>query len=154
MKQESRWFKQAKLKLSSAFKRKKKDDAVKGRSPFIEPEGEYGKAEDLANVWSLDKADSNVSKGSDKRWPRLALAAAIFFSIMLFIFLVLPRILPGFFKNTDIALFVENDPVLIYDDTYRVVKVSASSVMSQDDITSKRITQVLMNEPVHFLSDD
>ncbi|MBQ4185313.1 MAG: SH3 domain-containing protein [Clostridiales bacterium] len=154
MKQESRWYKQLKLKMSSAFKRKKKDDSVKSKSPFIEPEGEYGKAEDLANVWSLDKSDSNVSKGSDKRWPRLALAAAIFFSIMLFIFLVLPRILPGFFKNTDIALFVEKDPELIYDDTYRVVKVSASSVMSQDDITSKRITQVLMNEPVHFLSDD
>lgn len=154
MKQESRWFKQLKLKMSSAFRRKKKDDSVKSKSPFIEPEGEYGKAEDLADVWSLDKADSNVSKGSDRRWPRLALAAAIFCGIMFFVFLLLPRILPGFFKNTDIALFVEKDPVLIYDDTYRVVKVSASSVMSQDDITSKRITQVLMNEPVHFLSDD
>lgn len=154
MKQESRWFKQVKLKLSSAFKKKKKDDGVKGKSLFIEPEGEYGKAEDLAHVWSLDKTDSNVTEETGKRWPRLALAAAIFFGIMFFVFLLLPRILPGFFKNTDIALFVENDPVLIYDDTYRVVKVSASSVMSEDNIASKRITQVLMNEPVHFLSDD
>ena len=67
---------------------------------------------------------------------------------------MLPRVLPRFFKNTDIALFVEVDPKLIYDDTYRVVQVSASSVMSDDDVTSRRITQVLMNEPVHFLSDD
>ncbi|MBP5417303.1 MAG: SH3 domain-containing protein [Clostridiales bacterium] len=154
MKQDSRWFKQIKLKLSSAFRKKKKDDGIKGKSPFNEPEGEYGKAEDLAHVWSLDKADSNVTETSSRRWTRLTLAAAIFCGIMLFVFLVLPRILPGFFKNTDIALFVENDPILIYDDTYRVVKVSACSVMSKDDITSKRITQVLMNEPVHFLSDD
>ncbi len=154
MKQESRFFKQVKLKLSSAFKRKKKDDGISGAKIFLEPEGDYGKAEDLANVWSLDKADSSVAEDSSKRWPRLALAVSVFIVIMLFVFLVLPRVLPGFFKNTDIALFVEKDPELVYDDTYRVVKVSASSVMANDDITSRRITQVLMNEPVHFLSDD
>ena len=154
MKQKSRWLKQVKLKLSSAFKRKTKDDGVKGAGLFIEPDGEYGKAEDLANVWSLDKADSSVTEDSKKRWPRLVLAGSIFVIIMFFVFLLLPKVLPGFFKNTDIALFIEKDPVLIYDDTYRVVKVSASSVMSEDDISSKRITQVLMNEPVHFMSDD
>ncbi len=154
MKRESRFFKQVKLKFSSVFRRKQKDDGISGPSLFIEPDGDYGKAEDLANVWSLDKTDSSVAEGSKKRWPRLVIAGSIFVFIMLFVFLLLPKVLPRLFQNTDIALFVEKDPVLIYDDTYRVVKVSASSVMSEDDITSKRITQVLMNEPVHFLSDD
>ena len=154
MKKESRFFKQTKLKLSSIFKKKKKDDGISGSGIFIEPDGNYGKAEDLANVWSLDKADSSVSEDTTKRWPRFALAVSIFVFIMLFVFLLLPKVLPGFFKNTDIALFVEKDPELVYDDTYRVVKVSACSVMSKDSVTSKRITQVLMNEPVHFLSDD
>lgn len=153
MKQESRWFKQVKLKVTSVFRKKPKDDGVAGNAPFIEPAGDYGKAEDLANVWSLDKSDSNVSDDASKRWPRLVLAGSIFVVIMLFVFLVLPRVLPGFFKNTDIALFIEKAPILIYDDSYRVVKVSASSVMSKPDISSSRITQLLMNEPVHFLGD-
>ena len=154
MKQESRWMKQVKLKFSKLFRRKNKEEDGLGRSPFAEPDGDYGKAEDLAHVWSLNKSASSVAEENKSRWPRLVLAAGIFLGLMLFVFLVLPRVLPGFFKNTDIALFVENTPVLIYDDTYRVVKVSASSVMTKDDITSERITQVLMNEPVHFLSDD
>ena len=149
-----RWLKQAKLRITKAFRRKKTDDAIGGRSPYVEPDGEYGKAEDLAHVWSLDKSDSTVAEGTDKRWPKMVLAGGIFLFLMFFVFLILPRVLPGFFKNTDIALFIEKTPVLIYDDTYRVVKVSASSVMREDDIKSERITQLLMNEPVHFLSDD
>ncbi len=154
MKRESRFFKQLKLKLSSTFKKKNRDDGVSGKGPFLELDGEYGKAEDLANVWSLDKSDSSVADSHRKRWPRLILAGSAFVVIMLFVFLLLPKVLPGFFKNTDIALFVEKDPKLIYDDTYRVVKVSACSVMAEDDIRSRRITQLLMNEPVHFLNDD
>ena len=154
MKRESRFFKQLKLKLSSTFKKKNRDDGVSRKGPFLELDGDYGKAEDLANVWSLDKADSSVAEGQRKRWPRLVLAGSAFVAIMLFVFLLLPKVLPGFFKNTDIALFVEKDPDLIYDDSYRVVKVSACSVMADDDITSQRITQLLMNEPVHFLNDD
>ncbi|MBR5416731.1 MAG: hypothetical protein IK109_01720, partial [Clostridiales bacterium] len=154
MKRDSRFFKQLKLKLSSTFKKKNRDDGVSRSGPFLELDGDYGKAEDLANVWSLDKTDSSVADSQRKRWPRLVLAGLAFVAIMLFVFLVLPKVLPGFFKNTDIALFVEKDPELIYDDTYRVVKVSACSVMSEDDVTSQRITQLLMNEPVHFLNDD
>ena len=154
MRQEPRLLKQVKLRMSRLFRKKSTDDGVLSKSPFIEPDGDYGKAEDLAHVWSLDKADSSVADDSGSRWPRLILAGSIFVVIMLFVFLVLPRVLPGFFKNSDIALFVENDPKLIYDDTYRVVKTSCCSVLSKDDITSKRITQLLMNEPVHFLGDD
>ncbi|MBO4688894.1 MAG: hypothetical protein J5636_10325 [Clostridiales bacterium] len=154
MKQESRWIKQVKLKFSKLFRRKNKEEDGLGRSPFAEPDGDYGKAEDLAHVWSLNKSDSSVAEENKSRWPRLVLAGGIFLGLMLFVFLVLPRVLPGFFKNTDIALFVENTPVLIYDDTYRVVKVSACSVMSEDDITSERITQLLMNEPVRLLGED
>ncbi|MBR5058144.1 MAG: SH3 domain-containing protein [Clostridiales bacterium] len=154
MKKDSRFFKQLKLKLSSPFKKKKRDDGISRSGPFLELDGDYGKAEDLANVWSLDKADSSVADSQRKRWPRLVLAGLTFVAIMLFVFLVLPKVLPGFFKNTDIALFVEKDPELIYDDTYRVVTVRACSVMAEDDVTSQRITQLLMNEPVHFLNDD
>ena len=156
MKQESRLFKQIKLRVKNLFRRKSKDDGIHSErfGSFAEPGGEYGKAEDLAHVWSLDKQDSSVADIHKKRWPRIVVAASVFVVIMLFVFLLLPKILPGFFKNTDIALFVEVDPTYLYDDTYRVVTATCSSVMSKDDVTSTRITQVLMNEPVHFLSDD
>lgn len=153
MKQESHWWRQVKIKLTKVFRSKPKEDSLAG-GHFLEPSGEYGKAEDLVDEWSLSKSDSSVSENQHKRWPRMVIAASIFIVIMLFVFLFLPKILPGFFKNTDIALFVEKEPELIYDDTYRVVKVRAASVMSKDDITSTRITQLLMNEPVHFLSDE
>ncbi|MBR2751244.1 MAG: hypothetical protein IKD90_08945 [Clostridiales bacterium] len=156
MKQDSRLFKQIKLKFEKLFQKKRKDDGVsisKGSS-FSEPEGSFGKAEDLANVWSLDSSDSNVSEYKVKRWPKIVIAASVFATIMLVVFLLLPKILPGFFKNTDIALFVEVDPVYIYDDTYRVVTSYCTSLMEKDDVTSHRITQLLMNEPVHYLTDD
>lgn len=154
MRQESHWWRQFKIGLTKVFRKKPKDDGISGKGSILEPSGQYGKAEDLVDVWSLNKSDSSVSDNHKSRWPRLVLAAGIFITIMMVVFLLLPRILPAFFKNTDIALFVEKEPHLIYDDTYRVVKVSAASVMSEDDITSQRITQVLMNEPVHFLNDD
>ena len=52
MKQDSRLFKQIKLKFEKLFQRKKKDDGVsisKGGS-FAEPKGDFGKAEDLAKA--------------------------------------------------------------------------------------------------------
>ena len=61
MKRDSRFFKQLKLKLSSTFKKKNRDDGVSRSGPFLELDGDYGKAEDLANVWSLDKTDSSVA---------------------------------------------------------------------------------------------
>jgi len=155
MKQDSRLFKQIRLKWEKLFQKKKKDDGVsisKGGA-FAEPKGAFGKAENLADVWSLDSSDTNVSDYQVKRWPKVVIAFSVFFVIMMFVFLVLPKILPGFFKNTDIALFVEEDPELIYDDTYRVVKSYCTSVMEKDDVTSHRITQLLMNEPVHYLDE-
>lgn len=155
MKQKSRFFKQMKLRVKQLFRRRPKDDGIHSNlfGSFAEPGGEYGKAEDLANVWSLDKADSSIADSQKKRWPRIVIAASIFVVIMLFVFLLLPKILPGFFKNSDIALFVEVDPKYIYDDSYRVVTASCTNVMSKADVTSDRITQVLMNEPVHYLDD-
>ena len=113
MKQESRIKKQLKLRLEKIFRREKKDDGVASSrvGTFAEPSGQFGKAEDLANVWSLDSSDSNVSEYQIKRWPKVVIATAAFAVIMLFVFLVLPKILPGFLKNTDIALFVDEDPV-------------------------------------------
>lgn len=153
MKQESRWWRQVKIKLTKTFRSKSKEEKIDG-GRFIEPSGDYGKAEDLIDVWSLNKSDSSVEEVQSKRWPRMVIAGSVFVVILLVIFLVLPRVLPTFFKNTDIALFVEKEPELIYDDTYRVVKVSAASVMAKDEITSQRITQVLMNEPVLLLEEN
>ena len=156
MKQESRIKKQLKLRLEKIFKRKRKDDGVASSKvgSFAEPSGQFGKAEDLAHVWSLDSSDSNVSEYQIKRWPKVIIATTVFAAIMLVVFLVLPKVLPGFFKKTDIAIFVDEDPVLIYDDSYRVVKSYCTSVMQKADIKSQRITQLLMNEPVHLMEEE
>ncbi|HOO61361.1 MAG TPA: hypothetical protein PKV44_02920 [Bacillota bacterium] len=123
-------------------------------STFREPYGEYGKAEDLESVWALDKQETYVVEEREKRWPRYVIALITFVALVAIVFGVLPVVLPKFFAQSDIALFVEEEPELIYSDSYRVISKYATNVMTEDDVKSERITQVLLGEPVVFLDDD
>jgi len=66
----------------------------------------------------------------------------------------LPRVLPGFFEGSNIELFVQKEVNLIYDDSYRVVNKSVSSVLKRPASSAERITQVLYNEPVELIGQE
>ncbi len=117
--------------------------------------GEYGSAEDLSDKWGLGRKDSTLRQGGSHRILSFALAVAAVILIIVAVFRVLPAVLPGFFKGSNIELFVEKTVHLDYDDeSYRVVTESVVSVISEPDPASERVTQVLYNEPVIMIEDD
>ncbi len=116
--------------------------------------GDYGKAEDMYDTWGLGDKEASV-KGRKKNLLVGALAALIVIVLVVTsVFVILPAVLPGLFKGTNIELFVEKPVTLIYDDTFRVVDKSVCDVMFEPDPSSVRVTQVLYNEPVMVLADN
>lgn len=131
------------------------DDAASFLNETKDIAGEYGQAEDLADKWGLSRKDSNMTQKRSMRALRFLIAFAVTVLIIVSIFKFLPAVLPGFFKGTNIELFVERPVNRIYTDpSYRVVKEAVVSLMSEPNPASTRITQVLYNEPVQMLMDD
>ena len=117
--------------------------------------GEYGQAEDLYDKWGLGRKDSSLKQVKRGRFIRFAIAVAIFIIVIVSVFKILPAVLPGFFKGTNIELFIEKEINYEYNDpNYCVVTASSTNVMTEAKPDSERITQVLYNEPLYKLSDD
>ena len=143
------------------FEKKKKESKVRhvetpielpGRSEEID--GDYGSAENMQDKWGLQKNEATIGRKRRKRFIRFAIAVAVVILIALGVFYVLPAVLPGFFKGTNIELFVEKKVQYVYDDSYRVVNYYCADLMSKPDPKSSRITQVLLNEPVRLIGED
>ena len=116
--------------------------------------GDYGKAEDMYDTWGLGDREASVKTRRKNLLAGAAIAAVVVILVVASVFYILPAVLPGFFKGSNIELFVEKPVNLIYDDTYRVVRKSVSDVMSEPSPSSERVTQVLYNEPVKILADN
>ena len=119
-----------------------------------EMEGDYGSAENMLDKWGLQKNEATLGRKSRRRLLRLMIAVAVVAAIALGIFYVLPKLLPGFFKGSNIELFVEKEVKLEYDDSYRVVDHYCADLMSDPDPKSSRKTQVLYNEPVKLINEE
>ncbi|MCQ2532519.1 MAG: SH3 domain-containing protein [Saccharofermentans sp.] len=117
-------------------------------------EGDYGEAQDMMDLWSLDEKSATVKRKRRNRYIRIVVAFAVTVIFIFAVFYLLPRVLPEFFKGTNIELFVERDVHLEYDDSYRVVNKSSESLMTSPDPASKCITQVLYNEPVLMVEEN
>lgn len=117
-----------------------------------EPNGKYGQAEDLYEKWGLDKKQSSIANAKRHTILKLVSALVVVALVNLAVFYILPAVLPSLFEGTNIELFVEKEVNLIYGDDTRVVTSFAASLMSEPDITSQRITQVLYNEPLTVIS--
>lgn len=137
------------------FEPKKKKSKVRHVESHIafpgennELKGEFGQAEDLMDRWGLPTQEATLSRKRRKRFLRFAIAAVAIILIVLSVFYVLPAVLPGLFKGTNIELFVEKKIDLIYDDSYRVVNYYCADLMEEPEPSSNRITQVLYNEAV------
>ena len=123
------------------------DDHNSFSSDFAEPE-------DMASAWGLGVKDITVENRKKKVLIRLGIAFFITVLLAAMVFFILPGILPGFFKGSNIELFVEKNVNYDYDDSYRVVKETSACLMTEPDPASDFITQVLYNEPVKLISED
>jgi hypothetical protein len=163
--------KQEKKSLFDFFERKKKpvigEDVTPKtirhverpiKLPFLadldEENEQYGSTEDMQDKWGLSDKQATVNVVRKRRLVGLAIAAVSFTLLLAGVFYILPRVLPGVFKGTNIELFVEPVVNLEYDDPdYRVVCDSTVSLMALPEPDARRIAQVLFNEPVKFITD-
>lgn len=126
--------------------------------PFIDnvDEGseQYGSAENMQDKWGLSEKQATLQIVRKRRLISLGIAFAAFILLIVGVFYILPRVLPEVFKGTNIELFVEPVVNLDYDDPdYRVVKESTVALMSLPEPDSRRIAEVLYNEPVKYIQD-
>ncbi len=163
--------KQEKKSLLDFFERKKKPvigDEVTPKTirhverpiklPFLadidEEKEQYGTTEDMQDKWGLSDKQATVNVVRKRRLVSLAIASVSFTLLLVGVFYILPRILPGVFKGSNIELFVEPVVNLEYDEPeYRVVCDSTVSLMALPEPDARRIAQVLYNEPVKFITD-
>lgn len=130
------------------------EDAASFLNETSSIEGDYGEAQDMMDLWGLDEKSATVKRKRRNRYIRIVVAFAVTVFFIFAVFYLLPRVLPEFFKGTNIELFVERDVHLEYDDSYRVVNKSSESLMTSPDPASKCITQVLYNEPVLMVEEN
>lgn len=118
-------------------------------------DGIYGSAEDMQDKWGLSDKQATVKNRGRKRIVAFLIALGIFLIAIAGIFYILPRFLPDLFKGTNIELFVQ--PVIRYeynDKSFRVINKSSESLMKDPWPDAERISEVLYNEPVRFISDN
>ncbi|WP_034448316.1 SH3 domain-containing protein [Butyrivibrio sp. AE2032] len=126
--------------------------------PFLtdldEGSEQYGSAEDMQDKWGLSEKQATLGGVRKRKILSFAIAFAAFILLIVGVFYILPRVLPGLFEDTNIELFVK--PVINYDyndEDYRVVTESTVAIMTAPDPGSVRIAEVLYNEPVKFVGD-
>ena len=120
----------------------------------VDDDGDYGSAENMFDKWGLQKNEATLGRKRRKRFIRFAIALLVVIVLVVGIFYALPKILPGFFKGSNIELFVEKKVKLVYDDSYLVVNYYCADLMNGPNPTSDRISQVLYNEPLKVVDGE
>ena len=111
---------------------------------------EYGSTEDMYEQWGLTDSQSTLKRGKRRTLIGFILAVVVLIFLFSAIFFILPNVLPGLFRGTNIGELFE-EPVVEYeykDPSYRVITESSVNIMSEPDVASQRVSQVLYNEPV------
>lgn len=172
-KKKSKEFKDAKSDLSSIpgflgisgshkefdYESEHKDNGIRhnetldvNMEDIIQDTNEYGSEQDLKQEWNLQKRDSAIYLKERSKIIGFICALMVFVAVIIGVFVVLPKVLPGMFKGSKIELFAEKEVDLVYDENCRVVTSVAENIMSEPDIASNRITQVLYNDVVRLSS--
>ena len=68
---------------------------------------QYGSAEDMEEKWGLSEKQATLNVVRKRKIVGLAIAVVAFILLLVGVFYILPRVLPGVFKGTNIELFVE-----------------------------------------------
>ncbi len=126
--------------------------------PFLadmnEDSGQYGSAEDMQDKWGLSEKQATLGGARKNKIIGFVIAFSAFILLIVGVFYILPRVLPDLFRGTNIELFVEPVINLEYDDPdCRVVIDSTVSLMNLPESDSRRIAEVLYNEPVRYIQD-
>lgn len=130
------------------------EDAASFLNEINNLDGDFGQAENMLDMWGMSKNEATLRRTRRRRFLGLAIAAVVVILIVSAVFYVLPRVLPDFFKGTNIELFVEKPVHLEYDESYRTIGQPVVSVMKMPDPASQCITQVLYNEPVVLVREE
>ena len=93
------------------------EDAASFLNETSDLSGEYGKAEDMYDMWGLGRKDATVAAKGRHMLIRFIIAVLVTALIIVSVFVILPKTLPDLFKGTNIELFVEKPVNLMYDET-------------------------------------
>ncbi len=116
-------------------------------------DGKFGAAQNLEEVWSLDESDTHVSGGKKKGLSQIILPSVIFLVIVALLFWILPTLIPKLIETPEIAMYISPEAERVYTDPAdRLVIRYVTNLMTEPDVRSDRITQLLFNEPVRLLS--
>lgn len=119
--------------------------------PFQDPGKDFGETQNVRQIWDLSEKDAYVRQHGRRRIPHFVLPVLIFVFLIVLLFWLLPGIVSRYFSGPDAAPQEVTAPITIYTDSTRVVNVYVSNLLTEPDIKSNRITQVLYNEPVTLL---
>jgi len=109
-----------------------------------------GEAEDIKQVWTLNEKEAYVSPSRYKRLPKFIVFFGAVVLLTAMIFWLLPAVVERFYGISNETPF-EIQPELIYEKGTAVVSSSFANLMSEPDVGSQRVTQVLFNEPLRIL---
>lgn len=119
--------------------------------PFQDPGKDFGETQNVRQIWDLSEKDAYVRQHGRRRIPHFVLPALILILLGVLLFWLLPVVVSRYFSGPDAAPQEVTAPITIYTDSTRVVNVFVSNLLTEPDIQSNRITQVLYNEPVTLL---
>ena len=117
------------------------------------PRPSVGEAENIRRVWALGEKDAFVGEKVRRKLPALAISGIVLALLFLMIFWLLPMIVQQYYKS---GIEAKDDLGKIersYPDNVGVISSYVCNLMEAPQIDSKRITQVLFNEPVTLLSE-
>lgn len=112
--------------------------------------GDFGKQENLQEVWKLDRGDEYIRRPRRVQWIRILFPAIVFFLILAMLFWILPAILPKLLTEEERSVMILDEPQRVYTSDYRRVDEYVTSLMNKPDVKAERITQLLYNEPVRL----
>ena len=115
-------------------------------------EGDFGETEDMYEMWGMSSKDATVKHRKRKGYIGLIVAVAVVILIIVSIFSILPKVLPGLFEGSNIELFVQKEVNLEFDNSYVVVNDSVASLYKEPNTESGIVAQVLYNEPLKLES--
>jgi len=119
--------------------------------PFQDPGKDFGETQNVRQIWDLSEKDAYVRQHGRRRVPRFVLPVLVLVFLVVLLFWLLPGVVSRYFSGPDAAPQEVTAPITIYTDSTRVVNVYVSNLLTEPDIKSNRITQVLYNEPVTLL---
>ena len=113
-----------------------------------------GAAENIRRVWALGEKDAFVGEKTRRKLPALAISGIVLTLLFVLIFWLLPLVVQQYYRSGMTDVNVPQDRSDGFKEKVGVISVYVTNLMEAPQIDSKRITQVLFNEPVELLDEN